>query len=90
MPKASTTTERDGIAPASRTAADVPGLAPAIEAALVNTTTMAKMAAVSARTIQAWVKARRIPVCVLGKRCIRFHPPSVFDALRKFTIREVS
>jgi DNA-binding XRE family transcriptional regulator len=83
------TTVRDGIAPASQTAADVPGLAPAIEAALVNTTTMAKMAAVSARTLQAWVKGRRVPAIKLGKRCIRFHPPSVLAALRKFTIEAV-
>ena len=82
--------ERDGIAPVSRATADVLGLDAAINAALVNTTTMAKMAGVSNRTLQAWVKERRVPAIKLGKRCIRFDPPRVLAALRKFTIREVS
>jgi hypothetical protein len=75
--------------PATGAAAEVPGLDAAITAALVTKGVVAKAASVSIRTIESWVKARRIPVVRLGKRCVRFHLPSVLSALKRSTVEAV-
>ena len=74
-------TMRDGIAPATGTAVEVPGL--------VTKKTVARALSVSCRTVETWMRGRRIPCVRLGKRCVRFDLPAVLVALRKFEIREV-
>jgi len=75
--------------PATRAAVEVTGLDAAIIAALVTKGTLAKAAAVSTRTIETWANERRISVVRLGKRCVRFHLPTVMAELRRCTVEAV-
>jgi excisionase family DNA binding protein len=56
---------------------------------LVSKKELAKELSVSARTIDNWVRQKRIPVHRFSSRCIRFNPSKVLVALDKFEIREV-
>jgi excisionase family DNA binding protein len=56
---------------------------------LISKKQIAKLLSVSARTIDNWVREKRIPVHRFSSRCIRFNPPKVLSALDKFEIREV-
>ena len=62
-------------------AAEAPGL--------VTKGAVARAVSVSCRTVETWVKARRIPVVRLGKRCVRFDLPAVLVALRRSTVEAV-
>jgi excisionase family DNA binding protein len=56
---------------------------------LISKKQIAKLLSVSVRTIDNWVRQKRIPVHRFSSRCIRFNPPKVLSALDKFEIREV-
>jgi hypothetical protein len=57
--------------------------------ALVTKDVVARVASVSARTIENWMGQRRIPYIRLSRRCVRFHITDVLAALRKFEVKEV-
>jgi predicted DNA-binding transcriptional regulator AlpA len=57
---------------------------------LVRKPAVARAAAVSQRTIDSWVREKRIPIIRLSPRCVRFSIPAVLRALNKFEIQEVS
>ena len=57
--------------------------------ALVTKSDVAAAAAVSIRTVENWMRQRRIPFIRLGDRCVRFYLPSVLVALSKFEIKDV-
>ena len=50
---------------------------------------VAKAARVSKRTVDNWLRLKKIPKIVLSPRCTRFHLPSVMAALARFTVEEV-
>jgi len=56
---------------------------------LITKKELAKELSVSTRTIDNWVRQKRIPVHRFSSRCIRFKLPKVQSALDKFEIREV-
>jgi excisionase family DNA binding protein len=56
---------------------------------LVTKKQIAQLLSVSVRTIDNWVREKRIPVHRFSARCIRFNLPKVLSALNKFEIREV-
>jgi hypothetical protein len=56
--------------------------------ALVRKQDVADAASVSPRSVDNWMRQRRIPFVRLSARCVRFHLPSVIAALRKFEVRE--
>jgi hypothetical protein len=58
------------------------------DAGLVNKRVVAQVASASTRTVDNWIRERKIPVVRISKRCVRFHLPSVLAALRKFEVRE--
>jgi hypothetical protein len=58
------------------------------DAGLVNKRVVAQSASASTRSVDNWIRDRKIPVVRISKRCVRFHLPSVLAALRKFEIRE--
>jgi hypothetical protein len=39
------------------------------------------------RTVDNWIRQRRIPTVRISKRMVRFHLPSVLAALRKFEVK---
>ena len=51
---------------------------------------VARAASVSCRTVDNWIRDKRIPVIRLSPRCVRFHLPRVLAALGRFEIREVT
>jgi hypothetical protein len=55
---------------------------------LVNKRVVAQAASASTRSVDNWIRERKIPVVRISKRCVRFHLPSVLAALRKFEVRE--
>ena len=57
---------------------------------LVTKRIVAKAASVSCRTIDNWMRDKRIPVIRLSPRCVRFHLPRVLAALSRFEIREIT
>lgn len=57
--------------------------------ALLKRPQLARAISVSARTVDAWQKQKKIPFLKLGTRCVRFHLPSVLAALRRFEVKEV-
>ena len=67
--------------PANGAAAETPNL--------VKKPVVAKAASVSNRSVDNWMREKRIPFVRLSPRCVRFHLPSVLAALRRFEIREV-
>lgn len=56
---------------------------------LVTKSDIARLCKVSNRTIEAWVRQKRIPFIRLGHRQLRFDPHAVMGAIRKWTIKEV-
>lgn len=56
---------------------------------LISKKEIANLLSVSVRTIDNWVREKRIPVHRFSSRCIRFSPPKCLSALDKFEIREV-
>jgi hypothetical protein len=56
---------------------------------LVKKNVVAQAASVSCRSVENWMRQKRIPFVRLSPRCVRFHLPSVIAALRKFEIRQV-
>jgi hypothetical protein len=55
---------------------------------LVNKRVVAQAASASIRSVDNWIRERKIPVVRISKRCVRFHLPSVLAALRRFEVRE--
>ena len=62
--------------------------APAADAGLVNKRVVAQAASASTRSVDNWIRQRKIPVVRISKRCVRFHLASVLAALRKFEVKE--
>ena len=56
---------------------------------LTNKAGVAKAAHVSKRTVDNWLREKRIPKIVLSPRTTRFHLPSVMAALGRFTVEEI-
>jgi excisionase family DNA binding protein len=56
---------------------------------LVTKKQIAKLLSVSVRTIDNWVREKRIPVHRFSARCIRVNPQKVLNALDKFELKEV-
>ncbi|MEP6717446.1 MAG: hypothetical protein ABJC09_17890, partial [Terriglobia bacterium] len=71
--------------PRTKQRLDAPDKAPTAFG-LVKKTAVAQAAQVSVRTIDNFVRGKRIPFVRLSARCIRFHLPSVLAALRKYEI----
>jgi hypothetical protein len=55
---------------------------------LVNKQVVARAASSSVRSVDNWIREKKIPVVRISKRCVRFHLPSVLAALRKFEVKE--
>jgi hypothetical protein len=55
---------------------------------LVKKKAVARAASASTRSVDNWIRDRKIPVVRISKRCVRFHLPSVLTALRKFEVKE--
>jgi excisionase family DNA binding protein len=87
MSEKNTTQKRQGATIIPISEAEIPGSHLAVF--LATKGDVARAVKVSQRTIETWVKQRKIPVVRLGKRCVRFHLASVLSALRKFQINEV-
>jgi len=66
----------------------LPYLAARDEQGLVNKPTIARLLSVSPRTVDNFIREKKIPAIRISARCIRFHVPSVLAALRKFEVRE--
>ena len=58
------------------------------DAGLVNKRVVAQAVSASTRSVDNWIRERKIPVVRISKRCVRFHLPSVLAALRKLEVRE--
>jgi hypothetical protein len=57
------------------------------DAGLVNKRVVAQAASASTRSVDNWIRERKIPVVRISSRCVRFHLPSVLAALRKFEVK---
>lgn len=55
---------------------------------LIKKDELATALSVSPRTVEGWVKAKRVPVYKLGRRCVRFNLTEVITALKKFRFGE--
>ena len=55
---------------------------------LDTTKTIARVASVSPRLIQRWMKEKRIPYLRLSARCIRFDRRAVLRALAAYQVKE--
>jgi excisionase family DNA binding protein len=55
---------------------------------LDNKKTLARVLSVSTRTIDTWMRSKRIPFLRLSPRCIRFNRRAVLRALAAYTVRE--
>jgi hypothetical protein len=67
----------------------LPNLTAGDEQGLVNKPTLARLLSVSPRTIDNFVREKKIPAIRISARCIRFHAPSVLGALRRgFELKE--
>ena len=60
------------------------------EQGFVGKREVARATGASLRSVDNWIAEKKIPVIRISARCIRFHLPSVLQALRRFEIREVS
>jgi hypothetical protein len=49
---------------------------------------LARALNISPRSVDNFQKAKRIPVIRITPRCVQFHLPSVFAALRRFEVLE--
>jgi excisionase family DNA binding protein len=56
---------------------------------LVTKGDIAGLCRVSPRTVEAWVKEKRIPFIRLGHRSLRFDPHAVMAAVRRWSVREI-
>ena len=57
---------------------------------LVDTKTLARILQLNRRTIEGWIRKRKLPFIRVGKRCVRFRLRDVFKALEdRYTIKEV-
>ena len=59
-----------------------------IDSTLVNKKIVARAASVSPRTIDNWIRQKRIPFLRISKRCVRFRVRDVLRALDAFTVKE--
>jgi hypothetical protein len=57
---------------------------------LVKKHEMAAIAGVSPRTLDTWIRERKVPLLKLSRRCHRFDPVAVMKALRRYEVREVT
>jgi excisionase family DNA binding protein len=58
---------------------------------LVDTETLAQILGLNRRTIEGWIRKRKLPFIRVSKRCVRFRLRDVFKALEdRYTIKEVS
>ena len=57
---------------------------------LLNTPQVAAKANVSKRTINNWLRQKKIPYIRISPRCVRFYWPDVQKALDRFTVKEVA
>jgi hypothetical protein len=57
---------------------------------LVRKNIVAQATSVSARTIENWMRSKRIPFIRLSPRCVRFDLQRVLAALRRFEVKEVT
>ena len=57
---------------------------------LVTKRDVARAAHVSLRTVDAWMKQKRIPFVRLSNRCVRFNLPAVMGALERYTVEAVA
>jgi hypothetical protein len=55
---------------------------------LVNKLALARLLSVSPRTVDNFIRQKKIPAIRISARCIRFHPPSVLLALKRFELKE--
>jgi hypothetical protein len=56
---------------------------------LVNKSALARILSVSPRTVDNFVRQKKIPAIKISARCIRFHPQSVLAALKRgFELKE--
>ena len=60
------------------------------EQGFVDKRMVARATNASLRSVDNWIAEKKIPVIRISPRCVRFHLPSVLQALRRFEIREVS
>ena len=56
---------------------------------LTNKAGVAKAARVSKRTVDNWIRQKKIPSIRISPRCRRYHLPSVMAALLRHTVEEV-
>jgi hypothetical protein len=71
----------------------VPNVLPSLTAGddqgLVNKPAIARLLSVSPRTVDNFIREKKIPAIRISARCIRFHPPSVLAALKRgFELKE--
>jgi excisionase family DNA binding protein len=59
------------------------------EAGLGDKSDVAKLCKVSVRTVEEWVKARRIPFIRMGHRLLRFDLVAVKQAVARWTTTEI-
>jgi excisionase family DNA binding protein len=57
---------------------------------LIDTEALARILGLNRRTIEGWIRKRRLPFIRIGKRCVRFRLRDVFRTLdNRYTIKEV-
>ena len=69
--------------------AKVAGLEPIDPTWIVDTPGLAEILGLKPRTIEIWVRNRKLPVIKLSNRCQRFRVADVFRALQNFEVKEV-
>jgi hypothetical protein len=55
---------------------------------IVDTPGLAEILGLKPKTIEIWVRKRKLPVIKLSNRCQRFRVADVFRALQKFEVKE--
>jgi excisionase family DNA binding protein len=60
-----------------------------IDDQLVTKIEIAKLCRTSPRTIEKWVRERRIPSIRYGHRTLRFDPVAVMAAVKRWTVKEI-
>lgn len=67
----------------------LPNLTAGDEQGLVNKPAIARLLSVSPRTVDNFIREKKIPAIRISARCIRFHPASVLAALKRgFELKE--
>lgn len=54
---------------------------------LVNKEAVAKATGTCERTVENWMKQKRIPFVRITARCVRFNLPEVLASLSRFTVK---